>query len=353
MSLNAKIRSFYGGRKVFVTGHNGFKGSWMCRALADAGADVCGFSLPCEADSPFGSMGLDAVKSIDGDVGNFDALSNAVLSFRPEVIIHMAAQPLVLESYRDPVLTYRTNVMGTVNILETVRKCDSVKSVVNVTTDKVYKNMERTEGYRENEVLDGHDPYSNSKSCSELVTASYGRSFPEYKGVSLSTCRAGNVIGGGDRAKDRIIPDLVRSAERGEPITLRNPGSVRPYQHVLEPVCAYLLLAAEQAADNRVAGCYNIGPDEESTVTTQKLAQLFCDNWAGASWKTDAETGRPHEAGILRLNCDKFKSTFNWAPKWKIEESVKRTADWYAAEHRGDDMAALTSLQIKDYLSGM
>jgi CDP-glucose 4,6-dehydratase len=351
MSLSRKIRSFYNGRKVFVTGHNGFKGSWMCKVLVDAGADVCGFSLPCEKDSPFLSMGLDAVSSVEGDVGNTEELSDAVMSFAPEVVIHMAAQPLVLRSYDDPVFTYRTNVMGTVNILEAVRRCDPVISAVNVTTDKVYRNVEKNEGYREDEVLDGHDPYSNSKSCSELVTAAYKRSFPEYKRVPLSTCRAGNVIGGGDRAKDRVIPDCVRSAERNESMIIRNPNSVRPYQHVLEPVCAYLLLAAEQAADPKVAGCYNIGPEEESTVTTRQLVQLFCDNWSGASWVTEDRIGRPHEAGILRLNCDKFRNTFGWAPKWNIEDAVKRTVEWYVAENKGGDTAALTTKQIEDYLN--
>jgi len=351
VSMNTTIRKFYNGRKVFVTGHNGFKGSWMCRILADVGAEVCGFSLPCEKDSAFRLMNLNAITSIEGDVGNTDSLSSAVLSFEPEVVIHMAAQPLVLESYRDPVLTYRTNVMGTVNILEAVRRCDSVISAVNVTTDKVYRNMEKVEGYREKEVLDGHDPYSNSKSCSELVTASYKRSFPECKKIPISTCRAGNVIGGGDRAKDRIIPDCVRSAERNEPIILRNPNSVRPYQHVLEPVCAYLLLAAEQASDTKVSGCYNIGPDEEGAVTTQRLAQLFCDNWPGISWKAEGKIDKPHEAGILRLNCEKFKDAFGWTPRWRIEEAVKRTVEWYIAENEGKDTAALTSEQIHDYLN--
>ena len=346
--MDRRFLSFYKGRKVFVTGHNGFKGSWMCRILEDAGADVCGFSLPCEDDSPFGSMGSHSVRSIEGDVGNYGEITDAILNFDPEVVIHMAAQPLVLESYKDPVGTYRTNVMGTVNVLDAVRKCRSVISVVNVTTDKVYRNLERSLGYREDEVLDGHDPYSNSKSCSELVTASYKRSF--LTGVPVSTCRAGNVIGGGDRAKDRIIPDCVRSAERGEPIILRNPGSVRPYQHVLEPVLAYLLLAAEQTRDRKFEGCYNIGPDEESTVTTQRIAELFCDNWNGVTWKASGGITGPHEAGLLRLNCDKFKRTFGWRPRWKIDEAVKRTVEWYRAENDGKDMKKFTTSQINDYL---
>jgi len=343
-----KLLSFYKGKKVFVTGHNGFKGSWMCRILADIGADVCGFSLPWEDISPYKAMGLRSVRSIEGDVGNTDDVASAMSSFDPDVVIHMAAQALVLASYKDPVLTYRTNVMGTVNVLDAVKRCKSVISVVNVTTDKVYRNMERREGYREDEVLDGHDPYSNSKSCSELVTAAYKRSFLDD--IPVSTCRAGNVIGGGDRSKDRIIPDCVRAAERGDAIILRNPGSVRPYQHVLEPVCAYLLLAAEQAKDRKYEGCYNIGPEDESSVTTQRIAELFCENWKGATWNAPGGLTGPHEAGLLRLNCDKFTDTFKWRPRWNIAETVKRTVEWYRAENDGKDMAKFTADQIKDYL---
>jgi CDP-glucose 4,6-dehydratase len=346
-----RILSFYKGKKVFITGHNGFKGSWMCKILIDAGADVCGFSLPCTDESPFGSMGLGKVRSVEGDVGNIEEITDAALSFGPEVAIHMAAQPLVLESYNDPVWTYRTNVMGTVNFLEAVRRCDTIVSAVNVTADKVYRNPERSEGYMEDEMLDGHDPYSNSKSCSELVTASYKRSF--FTDVPVSTCRAGNVIGGGDLAKDRIIPDCVRAAKRNETITIRNPNSVRPYQHVLEPVCAYLLLAMEQTEDRKLAGCYNIGPDEESTITTQRLVQLFCDNWKGAGWKTTSEIGKPHEAGVLRLNCDKFKRTLNWRPIWKIEEAVRRTADWYLADNNKKNISEFTAAQISEYMKMM
>ncbi|MDR0777955.1 MAG: CDP-glucose 4,6-dehydratase [Methanomassiliicoccaceae archaeon] len=347
-SMHDRIVSFYKKRKVLITGHNGFKGSWMCKILTDIGADVCGLSLPCEDDSPYRAMELDKVRSIVGDVGNTEETTDAVSSFEPEVIIHMAAQPLVLESYKDPVLTYRTNVMGTVNILDAARKCGSVISVVNVTTDKVYKNTERAEGYREDEVLDGHDPYSNSKSCSELVTASYKRSF--FDSVQVSTCRAGNVIGGGDRSKHRIVPDCVRAAELGKTIILRNPNSVRPYQHVLEPVCAYLLLAAEQVGNKELAGSYNIGPEEESTITTQRLAQLFCDNWEGAKWKAVDKTKGPHEAGSLRLNIDKFKGIFDWRPKWDVEEAIKRTVEWHLAERDEKDMAAFTAKQIECYL---
>ncbi|MCL2711888.1 MAG: CDP-glucose 4,6-dehydratase [Methanomassiliicoccaceae archaeon] len=343
--------SFYKGKKVFITGHNGFKGAWMCKMLTDLGADVCGLSMPRPPGGTFSVMGLDErVTSVDGLITDTDAVRNAILGYGPDVIIHMAAQPLVRLSYEDPVGTYMTNVMGTVNTLDAARKCDTVLSFVNVTTDKVYRNTERLEGYTENETIDGYDPYSNSKSCSELVTWTYKRSFFDRLGVPVSTCRAGNVIGGGDMAKDRIIPDCVRSAVRGEPIILRNPLSVRPYQHVLEPVFAYLLLAAKQAEDHTLAGSYNIGPDDESAVTTQRLAELFCMNWKGAEWKIAEDADAPHEANLLRLDCSKFKRTFNWSPKWNISEAVGRTADWYMAEHKGKDMEKFTSSQIRDFL---
>jgi len=343
--------SFYDGKKVFITGHNGFKGAWMCNVLTDAGADVCGFSLPCEEGSAFAVMGLGkGIRSIEGDISDTEKVTDAVSGFCPDVVIHMAAQPIVRESYRDPVGTYRTNVMGTVNILDAVRKCKNVISVVNVTTDKVYRNVEKNEGYKEEEALDGNEPYANSKSCSELVTGAYRRSFFDAAGVPISACRSGNVIGGGDQGKDRIIPDCVRGASEGRPIILRNPGSVRPYQHVLEPVIAYLMLAARQSENKELAGCYNIGPDEESTITTQRLAELFCKNWKGAKWMVAENAGGFHEANILRLDCGKFRRTFGWAPKWNIEEAVKRTAEWYLAALDGKDMKRFTAEQTNDFL---
>ena len=342
--------SFYRGKKIFITGHNGFKGAWMCRILADAGADVCGFSLPCPDAGAFRPMKLDRdVTSIEGDVSNTEDVAKALLNFCPDVVIHMAAQPIVRESYKDPIGTYRTNVMGTVNVLDAVRKCDSVISVINVTTDKVYLNLERKEGYREDDVLDGNDPYANSKSCSELVTAAYRRAF--FDDIPISACRAGNVIGGGDFAKDRIIPDCVRAAISGKPIILRNPTSVRPYQHVLEPVFSYLLIAAKQSKDHDLGGNYNIGPDDESEVTTQRLAELFCDNWEGAEWRARKEEGAFHESGTLRLNCAKFRKTFGLDPVWDISEAVRRTVDWYRAHHEGNDMKEFTAMQIREFLS--
>ena len=250
-SFGPEFFNFYKGRRVFITGITGFKGSWMLKVLSLAGAVVTGYSLEPPTDPSLFDIigGNELCKLFVGDVRDLESLKKAFDESKPEIVIHMAAQPLVRESYRNPVLTYDTNVMGTVNVLECVRLSDSVKSFLNVTTDKVYRNLERAEGYKEDEVLDGFDPYSNSKSCSELVTWSYKRSFFEDKDVAISTARAGNVIGGGDFAKARIIPDCVRAAELSDPVGIRNPNSVRPYQHVLEPVFAYLMIAKETTAD--------------------------------------------------------------------------------------------------------
>ena len=253
---------------------------------------------------------------------------------RPEIVIHMAAQPIVRESYKNPVETYATNVMGTVNVLECVRCTESVKSVVNVTTDKVYKNNEWERGYVETDILDGYDPYSNSKSCSELVTHSYVQSFLKEKQVAVSTCRDGNVIGGGDFAKDRIIPDCVRAVEKKEIIEVRNPYSTRPYQHVLEPLFAYLMIAQKQYENINYANCYNVGPDDNNCVTTGELVSTFCECWNEKvegeqfilKWVNRSETG-PHEANFLRLNCDKIKNTFLWKPKWSIEQSLQKVVE--------------------------
>ena len=263
----------------------------------------------------------------------------------------MAAQPIVRESYNDPVYTYETNVIGTVNICEAVRLSDSVRSFVNVTTDKVYHNNEWEWGYRETDALDGYDPYSNSKSCSELVTSSYKNSFLNAKGVAVSTCRAGNVIGGGDFAKDRIIPDCVRAMEAKREITVRNPYSTRPYQHVLEPVVTYLTLAMMQYNDVSFAGCYNIGPDDCDCVETGTLVDLFCSTWGdGATWKNVADKNAPHEANFLKLDCSKIKKAINWKPRWHITDAIGRTVEWSKAYLGGEDINAVMDKQIKEYL---
>lgn len=344
--------SFYKGKRVFITGHTGFKGSWMCRVLHLLGAQVAGYSLEPPTDPSLFELAKinGIVSSTIGDISDLAKLKKAIADFQPEIVIHMAAQPLVRESYIHPVETYQTNVMGTVNILEAVRGCESVRSVVNVTTDKVYQNFEWERGYVESDVLNGYDPYSNSKSCSELVTDSYKKAFFFDKDVSISTCRAGNVIGGGDFAKDRIIPDCVRAVENHRPITVRNPYSTRPYQHVLEPVCTYLMVAKEQYFNKALAGNYNVGPDDCDCVTTGELVDLFCKHWQYAPWQNVSEKNAPHEANFLKLNCAKLKSTFHWAPVWHIDDAVAKTVEWSKAYVLGEDATAVMDRQIKEFL---
>ncbi len=315
--------SFYRDRRVLVTGHTGFKGTWLTKILVNAGAKVLGFSLADDVERPlFERSGVGgAIVDARGDIRDYSELLQAFRAHRPEIVFHLAAQPLVRESYAHPRETYEINVMGTVNVLECIRQTPSVKSAVIVTTDKVYRNDELGRGFVEGDVLDGFDPYSNSKSCAELVTASYRRSFADLP--PISTARAGNVIGGGDFAKDRIIPDCVRAARAGKPIVVRNPHSVRPYQHVLEPLFAYLLIAEKQCEAPELAGCYNIGPEDCDCVTTGELVSLFCEKWGeGARWVDGSEPGAPHEAGLLKLDCSLMKQTFGWKPKWNIEECM-------------------------------
>lgn len=347
---------FYKNRSVLVTGHTGFKGIWLCKMLELFGARVTGFSLPSptpEGEKVFRRSGTQAdMTSVIGDVRDFAVLKQAFDEAKPEIVFHLAAQPIVLESYRDPVGTYSTNVMGTVNILECIRQTDCVKSFVNVTTDKVYENKEWAWGYRENEPLDGFDPYSNSKSCSELVTHSYQKSFFADGRVAISTARAGNVIGGGDFSPDRIVPDCIRAAFAGETIKVRNPYSTRPYQHVLEPLYAYLMIAAKQYGDSALAGWYNVGPDECDCLTTGELVRLFCQKWGGVNWQ-DVSAETPHEANFLKLDCSKLKTVFGWQPRWHIEEAVAKTVEWAKAWQADADIQALMEKQIYEFLSDM
>ncbi|MCI8512519.1 MAG: CDP-glucose 4,6-dehydratase [Lachnospiraceae bacterium] len=318
--------NFYNGKRVLVTGHTGFKGTWLCRMLVNAGALVTGYSLPAPATpNLFERSGLVGnMVSIIGDIRDFDRLQVCFRDAGPEIVFHLAAQPIVRESYQNPRYTYETNVMGTVNLLECVRLNPCVKSVLNVTTDKVYHNNEWVWGYRECEPLDGFDPYSNSKSCSELATHCYVNSFFAEGQAAVSTARAGNVIGGGDFAADRIIPDCVRAVAGGETIGVRNPYSTRPYQHVLEPLAAYLMIARRQYEDKTYAGCYNVGPDDCDCVTTGELVDLFCRTWGpGARWENRAEENAPHEANFLKLDCSKLKSVFGWSPRWHIAECME------------------------------
>lgn len=345
--------SFYKGKTVLITGHTGFKGSWMCKLLSMAGAKVIGYSLtPPTTPSLFELSGVEKeIVSVIGDIRDLAKLNETMQKYRPEIVIHMAAQPIVRESYAEPVYTYETNVMGTVNICEAVRLCDSVKSFVNVTTDKVYKNNEWEWGYRENDALDGYDPYSNSKSCSELVTSSYIKSFFYNRDIAVSTCRAGNVIGGGDFAKDRIIPDCVRVMEAKQEITVRNPYSTRPYQHVLEPVVTYLVLAMKQYEDKSLAGNYNIGPDDCDCAATGELVDLFCSHWGdGASWKNVVDKNAPHEANFLKLDCSRIKRVLGWSPRWHISDAIEKVTEWSKVYLSGGDISAVMEKQINEYL---
>lgn len=372
---------FYKGKKILITGHTGFKGSWMCKALINAGADVTGYALAAPTEpSLFDMLGLASqMNSVEGDIRDLEHLLSVFESVKPEIVIHMAAQPIVRDSYKDPVYTYETNVMGTVNICEAVRRTPSVRSFVNVTTDKVYLNKEWQWGYRENEELNGFDPYSNSKSCSELVTSSYKNSFftDEYyqanygvEGPAVSTCRAGNVIGGGDFANDRIIPDCIRAVSAGQEIVVRNPYSTRPYEHVLEPVMAYLMVAEAQYKDKAFASSYNVGPNDSDCWTTGELVQLFCDKWNGAvdqrasaagagnaaatlnkaSW-VNKHDGGPHEANFLKLDCSKLKTTFGWSPVWNVETTMEKIVEWSVACLTGGDVGEVMDKQIGEFLA--
>ena len=346
--------NFYKGKRVLVTGHTGFKGAWMCRVLVDAGAILTGYSLEAPTQpNLFALAGVeDSMTSIIGDVRDLAHLMEVFDQAQPELVLHLAAQPIVRTSYEQPVYTYETNVMGTVNILECVRTHPCVKSFLNVTTDKVYENKEWAWGYRENEPLDGYDPYSNSKSCSELVTHSYKSSFFQNGQTAISTARAGNVIGGGDFARDRIIPDCVRAAAAKQPIIVRNPYSTRPYQHVLEPVMAYLMIAQKQYEDPSFAGWYNVGPDDCDCVTTGELTTLFCQAWGdGMTWENRSEVNAPHEANFLKLDCSKIKTTFGWKPRWHMQEAIQKTVEWSKVWMDDGDVPAVMREQIMEYMT--
>ena len=350
MNLN-----FYNGKRVLLTGHTGFKGMWLSLLLLQAGAEVTGYALDVPTEGGREALErlgiLKELRDVRGDVRDLSALSRAFDEAKPEIVLHLAAQPIVRESYRQPALTFAANVMGTVNLLECVRMSDTVQSVLVVTTDKVYENKEWAWGYRENEPLMGCDPYSASKSCAELAVYSYRQSFLANGGVRLSTARAGNVIGGGDFAPDRIIPDCIRAAVRGAVIDIRNPHSTRPYQHVLEPLSVYLTIAAQQTENPRLVGAWNVGPDDADCVTTGALAGIFCRAWgAGARWQTHADGG-PHEAHFLKLDSSKLKAELGWQPRWHIREAVEKTVEWAKAWEAGADMRAVTEQQIDAFFA--
>lgn len=344
---------FYRNKRVFVTGNTGFKGSWLCAVLTMAGADVAGFALPPATRPNLWELsGLERkIHSVYGDIRDLGALWSAFEQADPQIVVHLAAQPIVREGYRDPVGTYSTNVMGTVHILECVRRLGTVRSVLNVTTDKVYENRGWPWGYRETDKLHGFDPYANSKSCSELVTDSYRNSFFSGAQTAISTARAGNVIGGGDFSPDRIIPDCVRAVQKDEPIQLRNPNSIRPYQHVLEPLSAYLLIAQRQYEDIAQAGSYNVGPKSRDCLTTGELAGLFCKAWdPSARWEHIGQDG-PHEDAVLKLDCAKIQNALGWSPKWDAERAVRETVAWTKGWLAGENVLACMERQISAYFN--
>ena len=357
MKKYSELKDFYQNKNVLLTGHTGFKGSYMSLVLAEMGAKVYGYALPAPTEpSLFATLPAKVfAESCMGDIRDFETLRAFYEKVQPDVVIHMAAQPIVRESYRIPRETYETNVMGTVNLLECVRLSGRPVSFLNVTTDKVYLNEERPGyRYREDDALDGFDPYSNSKSCSELATHSYARAFLSETGSRISTARAGNVVGGGDWAKDRILPDAIRAYLAGEELVLRNPSGIRPYQHVLEPVFMYLNIACEQASDPEKQGWYNVGPEEKDCVTTGELVDKFQSYLSGVKpAKTPVQKkDAPHEAGLLMLDNEKIKEVFGWKPVWGIDDAVKATAEYAAAWKENPEKAGkVLRKQLSEYIA--
>ncbi len=347
--------SFYKGKKVLVTGHTGFKGTWLCKILINSGAVLYGYSLePLTQPNLFELSGIkENMVSIIGDIRDYDHLKETFDLFKPEIVIHLAAQPIVRDSYKNPKYTYETNVLGTVNILECIRNTMSVKSFLNVTTDKVYLNDDlQNHPFKEEEPLDGYDPYSNSKSCSELVTHSYKKSFFSNRECSISTARAGNVIGGGDFSTDRIIPDCIKAILENKQIIVRNPHSIRPYQHVLEPLYLYLLICQKQFGDKKYEGYYNIGPDDCDCVTTGELVSKFCTLWGNnLNWINKHDSSAPHEASFLKLDNNKVKRVFGWVPKWHIDKSIEKIIEWTKIYiHEKENLSKEMDEEIKEFM---
>ncbi|MBP1641191.1 MAG: CDP-glucose 4,6-dehydratase [Bacteroidetes bacterium] len=357
--METLFNSIYKNRKVLITGHTGFKGSWLCLLLHKLGADLYGYALePPTTPSLFEKAGItELITSEIGDIRDLEHLSRFMQQVQPEIVIHMAAQPLVRESYKIPVDTYAINVMGTVNLLEACRLTPGIKAIVNVTTDKCYENREWHWGYRENEAMGGYDPYSNSKGCSELVTAAYRNSYfnpANYAnhGVAIASARAGNVIGGGDWAADRLIPDFIRSIVNGETIKIRSPYAIRPWQHVLEPLTGYQTLAAKLFTEGaQYAGGWNFGPDDKDAKNVEWITATLCNLWGDRADYEIETNPQPHEANYLKLDCSKAKAELDWYPKWNIETTLKSIVEWNKAYLNKEDIREITERQIDQYIA--
>jgi len=349
-------QAFWQSRRVFITGHTGFKGSWLCLWLSQLGATVKGYALePPTSPSLFEEARVaELIESEIGDIRDLEQLQNSLYDFKPDVVIHMAAQPLVRYSYTAPLETYAVNVLGTANVLESALWCDSVRSVVSVTTDKCYENKEWPWAYREYEPMGGYDPYSSSKGCAELVTSSYRQSFYISKGKGLASARAGNVVGGGDWALDRLIPDILRAFEKNEPVVIRSPNAIRPWQHVLEPLAGYLTLAhALFENPNNYAEGWNFGPNEGDARTVSWILNEMVSAWPGARWELDQVEDNPHEANYLKLDISKAKSKLHWQPVWTLDITLNQIVSWHRAWHDGVDMQLSSLNEINEFMKSM
>jgi len=345
-------QEFWKGKRVFLTGHTGFKGSWLSLWLCSLGAEVRGYALnPPTSPSLFNEAKIDTIiDSQIADIRDQDTLHESMTGFNPDILIHMAAQPLVRYSYDAPIETYEVNVIGTAKVLEVARSCPNLRAIVNITTDKCYENDGRAEGYKENDPMGGYDPYSSSKGCAELVASSYRRSFLQDQGIGIASVRAGNVIGGGDWADDRLIPDILRSFEKNKPVVIRNPKATRPWQHVLEPLSGYLILAQNLYKDQKkYAEGWNFGPNEKDVQPVDWILDKMISKWPNSSWELD-NNSNPHEAGFLKLDISKAKSKLGWSPVWELSQTLERIISWHQAWLNKDDMQAVCLTEIEEYM---